>query len=251
MDSDAHQWIVFFSPDTNPWYAAIIELAVHPGNCEEQWKKLCHKAPRFRFSDSASESNSRTILKFWSLQWFYAFLVKGKKHVGPFTCEIELSFFKLSKWRALVPYQFHIDLLVKTIRLLIEIKALQSSTLPKFVRQTSSHQCTSSGWGRSSHFEDELKHIYLGHFYFPLPLPRVFSALFSAPEFSPPIYLPTSSPPKPNFIFSPTGLTSFFSPLSLKLRGELRNMETQGSLRKWRRKGVWSFNLEANVWAWR
>jgi hypothetical protein len=30
----------------------------------------------------------------------------------------------------------------------------------------------------------------LGHFYFPLPLPKVFSALFSAPKFSPPTYLP-------------------------------------------------------------
>ncbi len=102
---------------------------------------------------------------------------------------------------------------------------------PKFVRRTSSHQCTSSGWGRSSCFGDELKHIYLGHFYFPLPLPRVFSALFSAPKFSPPIYLPTSSSPKPKFIFSPTGLASFFSSPSSKLRGELRNVETQGSLK--------------------
>ncbi len=34
------------------------------------------------------------------------------------------------------------------------------------------------------------KHIQVGHFCFPLPLPRVFSALFSAPKFSPPTYLP-------------------------------------------------------------
>jgi hypothetical protein len=55
---------------------------------------------------------------------------------------------------------------------------------------TSSHQCTSSGWGRSSRFGDEPKHIQVGHFYFSLPLPRVFSALFSAPKFSLPTYQP-------------------------------------------------------------
>jgi hypothetical protein len=49
---------------------------------------------------------------------------------------------------------------------------------------------------------DEPKHIQLGHFYFPLPLPRVFSAIFSAPKFSPPTYLP---PPLLN-------LTSFSIP---------------------------------------
>ncbi len=67
----------------------------------------------------------------------------------------------------------------------------------------SSHQCTSSGWGHSSRFGDEPKHFQVGHFYFSLPLPRIFSALFSAPKFSPP---------------------------SPKLQGELRNMEMQGSL---------------------
>jgi hypothetical protein len=58
MDSDAHQWIVFFSPDSNPWYVAVIELAMHPGNREEQcWRKNpYHKGPIFRLSDSASES---------------------------------------------------------------------------------------------------------------------------------------------------------------------------------------------------
>lgn len=58
MDSDAHQWIVFFSPDSNPWYLAIIELAMHPGNCDEQcWRKNPYdKGPRFRLSNSANES---------------------------------------------------------------------------------------------------------------------------------------------------------------------------------------------------
>jgi hypothetical protein len=73
MDSDAHQCIVFFSPDSNPWYAAIIELAMHPGNCEEQWKKLCHKAPRFRFSDSASESTLVQSLNFEAFNGFTRF----------------------------------------------------------------------------------------------------------------------------------------------------------------------------------
>ncbi len=38
--------------------------------------------------------------------------------------------------------------------------------------------------------EKEKSSLPLGHFYFPLPLPKVFSALFSAPKFSPPTYLP-------------------------------------------------------------
>ncbi len=50
---------------------------------------------------------------------------------------------------------------------------------------TSSHRCTSSGWGCSSHFGDEPK----TH---PFPLPRDFSAPFSAPK-----------------TFAPTSLTSF------------------------------------------
>ncbi len=50
---------------------------------------------------------------------------------------------------------------------------------------TSSHQCTSLGWGHSSHFKDEPK----TH---PLPLPRDFSAPLSALKFSPPTYLPPS-----------------------------------------------------------
>jgi len=39
-------------------------------------------------------------------------------------------------------------------------------------------------------FGDEPKHIQVGHFYFPFPLPRVFSAFFFAPKFSPPTYRP-------------------------------------------------------------
>ncbi len=73
---------------------------------------------------------------------------------------------------------------------------------------TSSHRCTSSGWGRSSCFGDEPKHIQPAqprHFYFPLLLPRVFSVLLSAPKLSPPTYLPYL---KPKFIFSISLLTS-------------------------------------------
>ncbi len=47
---------------------------------------------------------------------------------------------------------------------------------------TSSNQCTSSEWGRSSHFGDEPK----TH---PFPLPRDFSNPLSAPKFSPPTFL--------------------------------------------------------------
>ncbi len=52
------------------------------------------------------------------------------------------------------------------------------------------NQCTSSGWGRSSHFGDEPKHIQVGHFYFPLPLPRVFH----------PSSLPQSFPLLPTYL---------------------------------------------------
>jgi len=57
---------------------------------------------------------------------------------------------------------------------------------------TSSHQCTRSGWGHSSHFGDEPKTHP--------PLPKVFSffSLFSTPKFFLPTYLP------------PTYLTSFW-----------------------------------------
>jgi hypothetical protein len=72
---------------------------------------------------------------------------------------------------------------------------------------TSSHQCTGSGWGCSSCFGDESKHIQVGHFYFSLPLPTVFSALFSAPKFYP-SYL--SNPSLPNFKFTFSSKFSFF-----------------------------------------
>ncbi len=68
---------------------------------------------------------------------------------------------------------------------------------------TSSHQCTSWGWGCSSCFGDEPK----TH---PLPLPREFSAPLSAPKFSPPTYLPpllsTSPllPPSTHFLLTPS-----------------------------------------------
>jgi hypothetical protein len=55
-------------------------------------------------------------------------------------------------------------------------------------------------------FGDEPKHIQVGRFYFSLPLPRVFSALFSAPKFSP-SYLLT---PSPNFKFIFSSKFSFF-----------------------------------------
>jgi hypothetical protein len=58
-----------------------------------------------------------------------------------------------------------------------------SSTPGAWLEWTSGHQCTSWGWGRLSRFGDEPK----TH---PLSLPRDFSASFSAPEFSPPTYLP-------------------------------------------------------------
>jgi hypothetical protein len=94
---------------------------------------------------------------------------------------------------------------------------------------TSSHQCTSSGWDRSSHFGDEPKHIqptHPGHFYFPLPLPRVFSALLSAPKFSPPTYLPY---PKP----SPTLNLNSFSPLRSKCPWSAWAVECCGALELW------------------
>jgi len=72
--------------------------------------------------------------------------------------------------------------LIKSLRCLLDRPRLEWNN---------SHQCTSSGWGRSSCFGDEPK----TH---PLALPRDFSAPFSAPKFSPPTYL------RP-----PTSLTSF------------------------------------------
>jgi hypothetical protein len=63
--------------------------------------------------------------------------------------------------------------------------------------------CQEHGWNEpaatSAPVQDEAVEAILGMspniskyniFYFPLPLPRVISALFSAPKFSPPTYLP-------------------------------------------------------------
>ncbi len=113
---------------------------------------------------------------------------------------------------------------------------------------TSSHQCTSSGWGSSSRFGGWTQTHPSRAFLFSFsPAQGFFSHLLCPKVF--PSYLPTPSPPKPKFILSPLGLASFFSPPSPKLWGKLRNIETQGSLGKWWRKGVWSFNPMANVWA--
>jgi len=113
---------------------------------------------------------------------------------------------------------------------------------------TSSHQCTSSGWGCSSRFGGWTQTHPSRAFLFSFsPAQGFFSHLLCPKVF--PSYLPTPSPPKPKFIFSPLGLASFFSPPSPKLWGKLRNIETQGSLGKWWRKGVWSFNPMADAWA--
>jgi hypothetical protein len=68
LDSDAHQWIVFFSPDSNPWYVAILlsllcTLAIVRSKC---WRKNPYdKGPRFRLSNSASES---TLVQAYNLK---------------------------------------------------------------------------------------------------------------------------------------------------------------------------------------
>jgi hypothetical protein len=75
MDSDAHQWIVFFSPDSNPWYVAITELAMHPVNYEEQcWRKNpYHKGPIFRLSDGLLTTlyfrTTDGLLMLWYRYW--------------------------------------------------------------------------------------------------------------------------------------------------------------------------------------
>jgi hypothetical protein len=100
----------------------------------------------------------------------------------------------------------------------------------------SSHQCISSGWGSSSRFGDELKHIQVGPFYFPLPLPRVFSALLSAPKFSPPTYLPY---PKPSptlsspYLNLPSLNLNSFSPLHSKRPLSTQDVECCGVLKSW------------------
>jgi len=97
---------------------------------------------------------------------------------------------------------------------------------------TSSHKCPSSEWDRSSCFGDELK----TH---PLPLPRDFSAPFSAPKFSLPTYFPPSY--LPHLISSSLHLQSSGEPLSLsstKLQGDVNTrLEEGGELniqRMWR-----------------
>ncbi len=62
------------------------------------------------------------------------------------------------------------------------------------------------------------------HFEFPLHLPRVFSAILSAPKFSPPTYL--SKP-------SPTLNLNSFSPLRSKHPRSARAMECCGALKLW------------------
>ncbi len=70
------------------------------------------------------------------------------------------------------------------------------------------------------------KHIQVRHFCFPLPLPRVFSALFSAAKLSPPTYLP---PPLLNI----SSFSLFILLTSItKASSELGKVETQGSLGK-------------------
>jgi hypothetical protein len=96
---------------------------------------------------------------------------------------------------------------------------------------TSSHQCTSLGWGHSSHFKDEPK----TH---PLPLPRDFSAPLSALKFSPPTYLPPSY--LPHLISLSLHLQSlgeFPSLSSTKLQGDMRH-KAWGRWRaqRWRRQ---------------
>ncbi len=60
----------------------------------------------------------------------------------------------------------------------LNLQYLMQGTGSGAAEWTSSHQCTSSGWGHSSCFEDEPETQ-------PLPLPRDFSAPYSAPKFSP------------------------------------------------------------------
>ncbi len=79
----------------------------------------------------------------------------------------------------------------------------------KGLEWTSSHQCTSSGWGHSSRFGDEPK----TH---PLPLRRDFSAPFSAPKFSP-----------------PTSLTSFPTHSISRARGSSWAWVTQSLEKRW------------------
>jgi hypothetical protein len=65
---------------------------------------------------------------------------------------------------------------------------------PAGLEWTSSHQCTSSGWGRSSCFGDEPKTHPLPLFFQPLLCPKILLS-----------YLP----PPPSTSFLPTSLTSF------------------------------------------
>jgi len=102
----------------------------------------------------------------------------------------------------------------------------------KRLEWTSNHQCTSSGWGRSSRFEDEPK----TH---PLPVPRDFSALFFAPKFS---KLPTPPPPYyfPHLISHSLHLQSsgeLPSLNSIKLQGDVdTRLEEGGELNI---EGMW------------
>jgi len=80
---------------------------------------------------------------------------------------------------------------------------------------TSSHQCTSWGWGCSSCFRDESKTHP--------PLPKVFGrfSLFSAPKFFPPTSLPPTYLP-PTYLPLLTYLTSFCAHSIVKTQESLK-----------------------------
>jgi hypothetical protein len=93
---------------------------------------------------------------------------------------------------------------------------------------TSNHQCTSLGWGRSSHFGDEPKTHPLPFPWFSQPssLPQTFPFLPNPPSYFPPTYLPL-----------PTFLTSF---CIHSITGVQDNLKTS---KLWR---VWCLRTECN-----
>ncbi len=109
--------------------------------------------------------------------------------------------------------------------------------LVPWLEWNNSHQCTSSGWGRSSRFGDEPK----TH---PLALPRDFSAPVSAPKFSPHTYSPrpTYFPPSylPHLISCSLHLQSLEELMSLsniEFRGDVdTRLEEGGELNV---EGIW------------
>ncbi len=140
------------------------------------WLEMCvARAFYRRFSVGATKKERKGKGKEWKGN------EKGTRKIWTFWTHYLTSTLNW-KWKELNGHQD------SSVELFFSVGQLLETAIER-LEWTSSHQCTSSGWGCSSRFGDEPKHIQPGHFYFPLPLPRVFSALCPKvfPSYLPPL----------------------------------------------------------------